>query len=435
MKVFVSHSVQDQSFCRLLVKELKKRGLNTWFSSENLIVGTPLSQQIDKGIRDSDIAIVVASPHYFDSSYTRKELDTLHAEEGNGHIKVLIPIWHYIDPKTDLVDSPMLSNKWGPHSHEGIKNICDKIEQVTKGKEIIQKASLRHLWAIIFFLLFISVASFQILQNDCPVGHEYIIERFLCAAFLSISFALFIRKKKRKYYPSARVYGLLFFIALYMLDPMRYLANRYCHNYYLKGSFSELFLLATNNIHMPELSYVQEQIEQRIEHIDQHTLAIQQQEKLSAYGHGGFAYKASEWYYNDDPENLTHRFVHLPEKKVLYEQNLVKNELSELLKQFEKEHWEPLKEHQNAMQNTTPLGFKNQQTLQYYIEECYALPDRSIVVKIRFSNPNRFFLIEKNGNDDINTFMYGLNEIEEYCIKYQKDVWTFTAFNSSDPKN
>lgn len=425
MKVFISHSVQDHEFCKALVKELKKRGLHTWFSSEDLKVGTPLSPQIDKGIRDADYAIVVASPNYFDSSYTRKELDTLHAEEGNGHLKVLIPIWHYIDPKTDLVDSPMLSNKWGPHSYEGIKSICDKIEHLTHGKALVPKSNLRHLWAIIFLLLFIGTIAFHILQNDCLTGYQYFIERLLSATFLSTSFALFIGKRKKKYYRSPKLYGLLFFIAFYMLDPVRYFVNKYCHNYYLKGSISELPLLISGSDMMPDISYVQTKIEQEIKYLNQKINVLLKEEQLQDSTLLSTKYYELSCFDTKEPEKLTHSFIHLSKKKILYEQELIHNEFSEILKTIEQENWNIFKNNKHEIL----IGFRNEQALEYYIDNTYALPDKSIIVEIRFSNPNRFFLIKQN-EEAIHSYMYGLKKIERYRMEYLNGNWVFSSYTA-----
>jgi TolB protein len=72
---FVSYSRADLDQQRKIVTELRKRGVNAWVDTENLIPGSPAwEREIERSIRGASGVIVLLSPDSNDSQWVRREL-------------------------------------------------------------------------------------------------------------------------------------------------------------------------------------------------------------------------------------------------------------------------------------------------------------------------------------------------------------------------
>jgi len=82
---FVSYSRADIEQQRRIVAELRKRGINAWVDTENLIPGSPAwEREIERSIRGASGVIVLLSPDSNDSQWVRRELSF--AEEIDKHL-------------------------------------------------------------------------------------------------------------------------------------------------------------------------------------------------------------------------------------------------------------------------------------------------------------------------------------------------------------
>lgn len=72
---FVSYSRADSALLRKIVTELRKRGVNAWVDTENLVPGSPAwEREIERSIRGASGVIVLLSPDSSDSQWVRREL-------------------------------------------------------------------------------------------------------------------------------------------------------------------------------------------------------------------------------------------------------------------------------------------------------------------------------------------------------------------------
>ena len=95
---FVSYSRADIVLQRKIVTELRKRGVNAWVDTENLIPGSPAwEREIERSIRGASGVIVLLSPDSNDSQWVRRELSF--AEEID---KRLFPV-HIRGDETDSI--------------------------------------------------------------------------------------------------------------------------------------------------------------------------------------------------------------------------------------------------------------------------------------------------------------------------------------------
>ncbi len=71
--VFISHSAKDREFVITLASDLAQAGINVWLDQWNIKVGDSFAQAIDEAIKESRFVLMVMSPDYFQSTWTRQE--------------------------------------------------------------------------------------------------------------------------------------------------------------------------------------------------------------------------------------------------------------------------------------------------------------------------------------------------------------------------
>lgn len=109
--VFVSHASEDKDgFVRPLVREMSRLGLRTWYDEFSLRPGDSLSENIDRGLDDSDFGLVVISRSFMTKRWPRRELAGLTAGE-LGRDQVIIPVWLDVTLDEVLAFSPTLADK------------------------------------------------------------------------------------------------------------------------------------------------------------------------------------------------------------------------------------------------------------------------------------------------------------------------------------
>lgn len=72
---FMSYSRDDASYQKRIITELRKRGINVWVDTENLIPGSPAwEREIERAIRAASGIIVLLSPDSNNSEWVRREI-------------------------------------------------------------------------------------------------------------------------------------------------------------------------------------------------------------------------------------------------------------------------------------------------------------------------------------------------------------------------
>lgn len=129
--VFISHAREDKDgIARPLADELIRRELSVWFDEYELVLGDPLRQTIDDGLRESTIGVVILSHHFFAKSWPQQELDGLHARLTAGERNVIVPIWHELTESDLRRYSPLLAGLFAGRSTDGVPSLADAIERV-----------------------------------------------------------------------------------------------------------------------------------------------------------------------------------------------------------------------------------------------------------------------------------------------------------------
>ncbi len=109
--VFISHASEDKdAFVRPLATALRNLGVKVWYDEFSLRVGDSLSRSIDKGLAESELGIVVVSPHFITKPWPERELSGLVAREISEG-RVILLIWHGVTKRDVLKFSPPLADK------------------------------------------------------------------------------------------------------------------------------------------------------------------------------------------------------------------------------------------------------------------------------------------------------------------------------------
>lgn len=134
MKLFISHASEDKpDFVRPLVEALKQY-YEVWYDEVNLRVGQSLREEIDKGLRESDVGVVVLSQNFFRKGWTKAELDgLLDAQLSTG--KLLLPVWHGVGVEDVRDFSRILASRVGANSSKGIDSVVDELRLAIDASE------------------------------------------------------------------------------------------------------------------------------------------------------------------------------------------------------------------------------------------------------------------------------------------------------------
>lgn len=110
--VFLCHAWDDRgSAAKELSDQLVAQGVSVWFSEKDILLGSPLLREIDKGLARSRVGIVLVTPAFLkrieDAGIADKELSVLLARD------LLVPIVHGTTYEALREVSPMLASRTG----------------------------------------------------------------------------------------------------------------------------------------------------------------------------------------------------------------------------------------------------------------------------------------------------------------------------------
>jgi hypothetical protein len=128
--VFLCHAWDDRSgAARELHDHLEERGVSVWFSEKDVLLGTPLLREIDKGLAKSRVGIVLVTPAFIKriqgEGIADKELSVLLARD------LLVPIVHDTTYEELREVSPLLGSRTGLSTEEEpMRDVAIKISEL-----------------------------------------------------------------------------------------------------------------------------------------------------------------------------------------------------------------------------------------------------------------------------------------------------------------
>ncbi|MCB9887064.1 MAG: toll/interleukin-1 receptor domain-containing protein [Planctomycetes bacterium] len=128
--VFLCHAWDDRrGAAKELHDQMESRGVSVWFSEKDVVLGTSLLREIDKGLARSRVGIVLVTPALLGrlqaEGIAEKELSALLARD------VLVPIVHETTYERLRDVSPLLGSRSGlSTAEESMANIAAKIAEL-----------------------------------------------------------------------------------------------------------------------------------------------------------------------------------------------------------------------------------------------------------------------------------------------------------------
>lgn len=128
--VFLCHAWDDrQDAAKQLHDLLESNKVSVWFSEKDVVLGTPLLREIDRGLAKSRVGIVLVTPALLQrlrgESIADKELSVLLARDQ------LVPIVHNTTFEALRDVSPMLASRSGLNTAENsMANIAAKLAEL-----------------------------------------------------------------------------------------------------------------------------------------------------------------------------------------------------------------------------------------------------------------------------------------------------------------
>src|SRR5690348_11777969 len=91
LKVFVSHSHQDNTFCRALVQGLRDAGADVWYDEHNMSSGR-LGPTIEQEVRERPVFVVILSPAALHSPWVEDQAGWAYNLLRKDASRVILPV-------------------------------------------------------------------------------------------------------------------------------------------------------------------------------------------------------------------------------------------------------------------------------------------------------------------------------------------------------
>lgn len=115
--VFVSHSSDDKiEYVDDLVNEIKSLGISVFYDTDVISWGDNLKDQIDVGLKNCELAVIVISPSYFGREWTEYEIQSLLNRQDKEKNKLILPILHNVTKDEFNKHYPLLKDIVFKHS-------------------------------------------------------------------------------------------------------------------------------------------------------------------------------------------------------------------------------------------------------------------------------------------------------------------------------
>lgn len=190
--LFISHASEDKAdFVQPLALFLRERGVRVWYDEFELKVGDSLSQNIDKGLKESRYGVIVLSKSFFNKGWTEYELQSMIAKAINDN-KTILPIWHEIGREEILKYSLYLADKFALSTKLPLNELGFKIIEVVR-PDILNSNYIRQAYREIkanakgelVEIPFSKIVDGPIIHKSLPV-HLVIASRLISEVFYDI---------------------------------------------------------------------------------------------------------------------------------------------------------------------------------------------------------------------------------------------------------
>lgn len=155
--VFMSYSRREAPFVDSLVNDLEKNDFKVWLDYRSLIPGTPWAGQIDKGVAEADVIVLVVSKASIKSEYVGSEWKQV---IGMKDKRIILAIFETVDLPPELQDKEWVEFR-GSYKR-GLKELMRQV-QAEEAEEFPAPEkgfkAPRRVWAAIFWSIVLGVLS------------------------------------------------------------------------------------------------------------------------------------------------------------------------------------------------------------------------------------------------------------------------------------
>lgn len=102
-RIFVSHSTQDNLWCRPFVETLKSNGFDVWYDEQGLRGGAAWVETLQREVQGRDVLVLVLSPDSWASQWVQEEVQLAIATR-----RTILPVMH----KATNVEGFLLTRQW-----------------------------------------------------------------------------------------------------------------------------------------------------------------------------------------------------------------------------------------------------------------------------------------------------------------------------------
>lgn len=149
--VFLCHAWDDRKEAAKVLNDLlEAHGVSVWFSEKDVLLGSSILREIDKGLAKSRVGIVLVTPSFLKrvnaEGIADKELSALLARD------LLVPIVHNTSFEELREVSPLLGSRSGlSTTEESLENVVAKLAELVK----VQQSGGQHLSKVIMVIKFV----------------------------------------------------------------------------------------------------------------------------------------------------------------------------------------------------------------------------------------------------------------------------------------
>jgi len=128
-RAFLSYASEETELASKLVQGFSSRGIKIWYAPIELKVGDKVLDSIEKGMKETEYAILLISRNYLNKGWTKYEMDVLIRESIEKNRKIL-PVWHEVTKKQVEEKISGLTGIFALNSSIGAENLISKLAEV-----------------------------------------------------------------------------------------------------------------------------------------------------------------------------------------------------------------------------------------------------------------------------------------------------------------
>jgi hypothetical protein len=129
LSIFMSYSQKDSEVALGLAQVLRKKGLSIWIASESIRPGAKWIEEIERGLREADVFLLLISPDSLSSPWANVETGAAVSRAAESPNVLLVPV---LVRGVDAKSLPILLRRWQylDATRMGVEEIGDKLSTI-----------------------------------------------------------------------------------------------------------------------------------------------------------------------------------------------------------------------------------------------------------------------------------------------------------------